>query len=178
MNWRYLLLFRWAVWQVFGAALLAFAWQRGMIGAYVLSDPSYISQLVGAVFLVGVAASGRAAWLVSTTLNLAKTNPFAGTAKGLIATKSAVATVAYYSGAVALIGLIGTIYGLSLMLEAMGAVFGGAADQAEAASKLSAGGMAALFPTLIGSIAALWLEHMAHIIDRARSKLVATVGGE
>lgn len=172
MDWKFLLLFRWAVWQIFGLGLLAFAWQNGLVQKYAMSDP--LSMFGGGILLLGVFVSGRAALSISSALNKAKSSPFSINALRVkLSTASALNEVSYYRNAAMLLGLIGTLYGFSIVLDVLPAIQGGGD-----AGGLSAGAKVAIYPTLVGALVAVWLGHMRLMLGKARTKLLIAIGEE
>lgn len=176
-DWSHLLIFRWAAWQILGVALFVVAWMSGLVHEYVLSDVSGISVIVCGVFLYALFVSGRASWAISGTLNEVKNSKFVSGKfrhRADLASESVLDTVSHYSEQCMMLGLIGTFYGFGVMLHALPVLFG--SDQAAAASGLSNGAGAALYPSMIGCVASIWLGEIRQLLSKARVKLLTAMG--
>jgi len=199
------LLYKWLVINSFAALLVYVAWLRDWIDLVIDSDASYLSIVIGVVFLVfwmtssshilavnreiGLfarhATSGAAADYFAR-LRLKGTN-FAGERidQGVLASTlrarlfMPIQIVAYVSNVLILLGLIGTVVGFVIAVNGLGDSIAGGTNIERVQGVLGqiVNGMGvALFTTLVGTIlGGLWLQIHYQMLSRAVGGLMVDV---
>jgi biopolymer transport protein ExbB/TolQ len=181
------LFWAWAV--LFGVALFAAWWLqvRGLWRALIEGDPSGISIAIVALSLVVTLWCGQRAWQLQR--QAATGSPWrAHYAQALAQTPDQAAAIlsehshgphetAWWFAASAIkLGLLGTVVGFIFMASRIGAMPGFDVDQIQALLKQMTGGMAiALYTTLVGLVANLWLGLQLLLIDRTADRIVADI---
>lgn len=121
-----------------GAAAFGAAWLQGWANVPFQQDQTWISTGIAVVFLIGLVQAWRGRWR----------------------------TVRWTEEALVMLGLIGTVIGMSIALASLDA---SAADDVEAAramiNAVALGFGTALYTTLVGAVGALWLYWLEHLFD-------------
>lgn len=193
---HFLLLLRFSLLNLLGVALLGAAYLHGLIGLVVQADRTYLSAVISAVFLGGLALCARRIWQTSRELNalkafdplersrvtdyLAQIRGRNGESRGIIATAlrlklvQRIAIVRHVAGSLVLLGLIGTVIGFIIALS------GVKPEQASDVSAISpmvstliAGMSTALYTTLVGSVLNVWLMINYQLLAGGTAKLIA-----
>ncbi len=168
----HLLLYRFAIVNVVGAALLGFAGARGWIDRLVASDSTGLVFVIFGVFAVGLALCGYKLFRTSGEIDRLKgggaasrlARAHAGGSPALMAEAlkarlfSRIAVIRQFAAALVVLGLIGTVAGFIIALSGVSAENAG--DLAAVRPMLSTliGGMSvALYTTLEGAVLGLWL---------------------
>lgn len=175
--YRWLLVLRFFLVNLVGAALLMAAWVQGWVGQILDVDQTHVCKLIFALFVIGMVWSAQRVAMISRELN-ALDGIGSGRAIMLLRdlrgrdghTRTAligalrlriahrIAPVRHMAAALVLIGLIGTIIGFVVALS--GVDRNAIEDPAAIApmiATLLAGMSMALFKTLVGSILNVWL---------------------
>jgi biopolymer transport protein ExbB/TolQ len=179
----------WAV--LFGVMLFAAWWlhARGLWRALVEGDPSGISVAIALLSLVVTLWCGRRAWQLQR--QAANGSPWRATyARALAQSPGQAAallsehshgpheTAWWFAASAIKLGLLGTVVGFIVMASRIGAMPGFDVDQIQALLKQMTAGMAiALYTTLVGLIANLWLGLQLLLIDRTADRIVADIVG-
>lgn len=169
----HLLLYRFAIVNVVGAALLGFAGARGWIDRLVAADSTGLVFVIFGVFAVGLALCGYKLFRTSGEIDRLKGGgaaasrlapAHAGVSPELMAEAlkaklfSRIAVIRQFAAALVVLGLIGTVAGFIIALSGVSAEDAG--DLAAVRPMLSTliGGMSvALYTTLEGAVLGLWL---------------------
>ena len=197
---KYLLMLRFALFNLVAFALLGMGWSQGWIDQVVRADQTGLSVAIFAVFAVGLGLSATKVWRVSAELNcLRDATACKGTwaksylreirgrsagSRAIIASAlratvfGRIAVVRTIANSLVLLGLIGTVLGFIIALSGV---------DPEAASDVSAvspmvsrllGGMSvALYTTLVGAVLNLWLVVNYHLLSAGTVVLVAKLIG-
>ena len=182
----YLLVLRYAVFNLVGVALLAAAWLEGWVAKVVAADITGISLVIAAVFAVG--------WLLCTVrlvacgreLEAALGNPGEGTrarwyaalvaaapgpARGPLADclrsrlYARIASVRTIANALVVLGLIGTVIGFIIALSGIDpAAVADVGAIGPMVSTLIQGMAVALYTTLVGAVFHVWLTVDYHLL--------------
>lgn len=179
-RYQFLLLFRFALVNVAGAALLAVAFIKGWAGTILAADSTNLSLVIFALFLGGLAICGGKIWQTSRELNLVRSQhrakssrvaSFLATIEGRDANSRAtsaailrlklssrIAVVRHAAGSLVLLGLIGTVIGFIIALSGVNPeVVSDISAVGPIVSNLIQGMSVALYTTLIGAILNIWL---------------------
>lgn len=176
----YLLLLRFALLNVFGAALLGVAWLNGLLTPVFAADSTGIVLLIAVTFLAGLALCARRVLQTSIELNAVRSNlpgrdsrvgahlhraqatdaqgrgNLAAALKLKLATR--IAPVRHIANSLVLLGLIGTVLGFIIALSGvdpdLAADIGAVGPMV---STLIEGMAVALYTTLAGSVLSIWL---------------------
>ena len=176
----YLLLLRFALFNLCALAVLAVGWANGLIATVVTADTTHIVVLIAAAFLGGLALCARRIWQTSVELNAVRSgfpkrgsrvaayleqtassdgqgrSNLAATLKLKLATR--IAPVRHIANALVLLGLIGTVLGFIIALSGvdpdLAADIGAVGPMV---SKLIEGMAVALYTTLTGAVLSIWL---------------------
>ncbi len=192
---RQLLMLRFLLVNLVGAALLLAVWQQGWIGRIVSADESRIVLVIAALFLAGFAWSLRRAAELAFELDQARCRrPRPGSraarflrlagevppsARGGIETAlrlelaASIAPVRHLGGVLVLLGLIGTVLGFVIALSGVDPA--AAADVSAIApmvSSLVAGLGVALYTTLVGAVLNLWLMTNYRLLEGGATRLL------
>lgn len=180
----------WAV----GAGLALFvAWWlqwHGLWRQLVEGDPSGISVLIVVLAAVAVGWCGVRAWALQAQAQpdsqwrRQAAREYAGApevAAQLIAERchGPHETAWWFAAAAIKLGLLGTVVGFIVMAAQIGKLPGFELDQVQTLLKQMTGGMAiALYTTLVGLIAHLWLSLQLLLLDRVADRLAADLLAE
>lgn len=194
-KYHHLLLFRFALINMVGFALLGVAYNHGLIDLVIEADKTYLSVLITAVFLWGLSFCGYKVWQTSKELNkitsnkldlssytlkrLAKLDKLRRGGRSILVSAirleltQRIAAVKHIAGSLVLLGLIGTVVGFIIALS--GVDPDKAADVANITpmiSMLISGMSTALYTTLVGAIFNVWLMTNYYILVSGTVKLV------
>jgi hypothetical protein len=174
-----------------GVALFAAWWlqARGLWRALLEGDPSGISMAIVALAVVVTLWCGRRAWQLQA--QAAASSPWRRAYEGARAhaPEQAAALLAehshgphetawWFAASAIKLGLLGTVVGFIVMASRIGAMPGFDVDQIQALLKQMMAGMAiALYTTLVGLTANLWLGLQLLLLDRAADRIVADIVG-
>jgi hypothetical protein len=177
----------WAV--LAGVALFAAWWlqARGLWRALVEGDPSGISVAIVALSVVVTLWCGRRAWQLQSQAasssawrraydNVRTRSPEQAAALLSEHSHGPHETAWWFAASAIKLGLLGTVVGFIVMASRIGAMPGFDVDQIQALLKQMTAGMAiALYTTLVGLIANLWLGLQLLLLDRAADRIVADI---
>ena len=195
---KYLLLLRFALFNMLAFALLGAAYVQGWVGAVLAADRSYLCLAIFAVFLGGMGVCAWRIWQTSRDLNqvkaldpltssltadyTAKLRGRAGDSRSILAStlrlklSQRISLVRHVAGSLVLLGLIGTVIGFIIALSGV--------DPAQAAdvksiapmvSTMIEGMSTALFTTLVGSVLNLWLMVNYRLLYGGTVKLISAL---
>ena len=170
---RYLLLYRFLIVNIVGAALLGLAGAQGWIARIAEADPTGLVFVIFGVFAVGLALCGYRLFKTSAALNRLEegetvdlpadwTSPSVCPELMAEALKarlfSRIAVVRQIAAALVVLGLIGTVAGFIIALSGVSAEEAGTLAAVQPMiSTLISGMSVALYTTLEGAILGLWL---------------------
>jgi MotA/TolQ/ExbB proton channel family len=193
---RFVLVLRAALVNALALGLAAVAWLHGLVGPIFATDTTYISHLIVAVFLVGLATCLRRIVQVSGELNEVKERrPSAGSRAGQFLAQarvadsqgraslagalrlklsSRIAGVRQFANNLVLLGLIGTVVGFIIALSGVDpGTVGDASAIAPMVSSLIEGMGVALYTTLVGSVLNIWLMLNCRLLEGGAVHLLA-----
>ncbi len=84
-------------------------------------------------------------------------------------------SIAYYLARLAAIGFIGTLVGIAITLKVFDIPLTDPAQMLGLINKVSPGLRIAVYPALLGGIAALWLDFLFEVLDDGTQKLISWV---
>jgi hypothetical protein len=196
--YHYLLVLRFALINLVGAALLGAAYVQGLVDMVLIADKTYISAVIFAVFVCGLALCGQRVWQTSQELNQVKSfdplvpsraseylallrgrgadthSIFAASLRLKLSQR--VAVVRQIAGSLVLLGLIGTVVGFIIALSG---VHPETASDVKAitpmVSTLIAGMSTALYTTLVGSVLNVWLMINYQLLAGGTVKLITSL---
>lgn len=196
--YRYLLLLRFTVLNLFGFGLLGAAYAHGMVAEALTADRTYLSLVIFLVFLAGLGLSAYKVWQTSHELNSVRDfesgadtpaarylSPMVGSdadsranlvgaLRMNIAHRTAV--VRHIANSLVLLGLIGTVVGFII---ALGGVDPEHASDVRAiapmVSTLIQGMSTALYTTLIGAVLNVWLMANHQVLAGGTVKLITSL---
>lgn len=196
--YRYLLLLRFTLLNLFGFGLLGAAYAHGLVAMALTADRTYLSLVIFLVFLVGFGLSAFKIWQTSHELNSVRDfesgadSPAArylfpmasadadsranlvGALRMKIAHRTAV--VRHIANSLVLLGLIGTVVGFII---ALGGVDPAHASDVKAiapmVSTLIQGMSTALYTTLIGAVLNVWLMANHQVLAGGTVKLITSL---
>jgi hypothetical protein len=176
----YLLIFRFALFNVCAFAVLAVAWLNGLVASVVAADTTHIVVLIALTFLAGLALCARRIWQTSIELNAVRSgfpkrgsrvaryleqtansdgqgrSNLAAALKLKLATR--IAPVRHIANALVMLGLIGTVLGFIIALSGVDPdLAGDVGAVGPMVSKLIEGMAVALYTTLTGAVLSIWL---------------------
>ncbi len=196
--YRYLLVLRFSLLNLFGFGLLGAAYAQGLVAQALSADRTYLSLVIFLVFMVGFGLSAFRVWQTSHELNSVRDfesgadSPAArylapmvdgdadsranlvGALRMKIAYRTAV--VRQIANSLVLLGLIGTVVGFIIAL--------GGVDPAHASdvksiapmvSTLIQGMSTALYTTLIGAVLNVWLMANHQVLVGGTVKLITAL---
>lgn len=143
-TWRDRLLLRWIVFNVIGVMCLGYAWYAGLAPKFLLGDTSGVSFAICAVALWSILAGGLRVIETSRDMNSSDRLQKASSSYEL---KSEIRRSAFRIGiqVCEYLGVVGTVYGLVQAIAS------------HDAASIRAGVAIALYPTLIATVAVIWL---------------------
>ena len=171
---RYLLLYRFLIVNIVGAALLGLAGAQGWIARIAEADPTGLVFVIFGVFAVGLALCGYRLFKTSAALNRLEEGgtadlPDDWTARAPVRPElmaealkarlfSRIAVVRQIAAALVVLGLIGTVAGFIIALSGVSAEDAGTLAAVQPMiSTLISGMSVALYTTLEGAVLGLWL---------------------
>ncbi len=196
--YRYLLLLRFTLLNLFGFGLLGAAYAQGLVSDALAADRTYLSLVIFLVFLAGLGLSAFKVWQTSHELNSVRDfesgadTPAArylapmvggnadsranlvGALRMKIAHRTAI--VRHIANSLVLLGLIGTVVGFIIALGGVDPEH--AADVkaiAPMVSTLIQGMSTALYTTLVGSVLNVWLMANHQILAGGTVKLITAL---
>ena len=197
-RYKYLLLFRFAVINLVGAALLGGAYFQGWIALVLGADATHLSVAIFGVFVAGLAVCADKVWRTSHELNLVRSpRPTASSrvarylrevdgrgadSRAISAAAlrlklfSRIAVVRHTATGLVFLGLIGTVVGFIIALS--GIEPDAAADPSAIGpmvSTLIQGMSVALYTTLVGAVFNVWLMVNFHVLATGTVNLVTAV---
>lgn len=168
-----LLIYRLVIWNMIGAAIIAWAYMQGHLALLFTGDAAIFGAILIAVFLAGLASLFTRAWKVSKALNDVKTtyggSPAFFTERAKNHQKFVIKNshVGYTGVVLATIGLIGNLTGMVM------AVHGFSSADAQASADRMAMGMEVAFNvTLISLSLALWIGVGYQMLRTATALLI------
>ena len=196
--YRYLLLLRFTLLNLFGFGLLGAAYAQGLVSDALAADRTYLSLVIFLVFMAGLGLSAFKVWQTSHELNSVRDfesgadtpaarylAPMAGgdadsraNLVGALRMKIAhrTAIVRHIANSLVLLGLIGTVVGFII---ALGGVDPEHASDVKAiapmVSTLIRGMSTALYTTLVGSVLNVWLMANHQILAGGTVKLITAL---
>jgi hypothetical protein len=194
----YLLLFRFALINLAGIALMAAAYMQGWIDLVREADPTHQCTAIFAVFLAGLFICTTQIIRISAELNQAHAaHPLpksragryfaqiaarGGESRAMLASAlkaklmARTAIVRHIAGTLVILGLIGTVVGFIISLSGVNPE--GVADAKSISpmiSKLILGMSVALYTTLVGAILNVWLMVCYHVLVSGTMRLVTAI---
>ncbi|MFQ5545044.1 MAG: MotA/TolQ/ExbB proton channel family protein [Acidiferrobacterales bacterium] len=196
--YRYLLMLRFVLLNLAAFALLGVAYVHGFVDMVVAADRTYLSVVIGLVFLVGLGLCGRKIWQTSRELNRARQpDAFArsnvvrdlerlrtrdpesrgnliGAARLTLSHR--ISIVRHIANSLVLLGLIGTVLGFIIALSGVDAERATDIDAiTPMISTLISGMSTALYTTLVGAILNVWLMANHQLLTGGTVKLIASL---
>ncbi len=197
-SYRYLLLLRFAVFNVAAFALAGAAYAEGLVDKALAADTTGITVGIILIFLAGLVVCTVKVWRISTELNCVRdfdpgrqswaaqylaeiqdrdagSRSIAGAALR-VKLASRVAVVRQMAGSLVILGLIGTVVGFVVALSGI--------DPAKASdvsmispmvAELIRGMSIALYTTLVGAVLNLWLMVNYHMLHGGAIRLTTSV---
>lgn len=195
---KYLLLLRFALVNIVGAALLGAAWITGYVGQVYAGDKTMISLAIFIVFIGGLGLCGYRVFQTSHELNAVRDfNPLVPSlaamhlarlrgqnnegrslAAGSLRLKLShrIAVVKHVAGALVLLGLIGTVVGFIIALSGVDPEKASDFDSiSPMVSTLIQGMSTALYTTLVGAVLNLWLMINYRMLATGTVKLITSI---
>jgi hypothetical protein len=196
--YRYVLLLRFTLLNLFGFGLLGAAYAQGLVTEALTADHTYLSLVIFLVFLVGLGLSAFKVWQTSHELNSVRDfesgadtpaarylTPMVGSDAdsranlvGALRMKIAhrTAVVRHIANSLVLLGLIGTVVGFIIALGGVDPEH--ASDVRSIApmvSNLIQGMSTALYTTLIGAVLNVWLMANHQVLAGGTVKLITSL---
>lgn len=191
---RYLLAFRFALFNLAAFALLGAAHLQGWLAIVLEGDSTGLSVAIAVVFFGGLAICARKIWRISVELNHVRdfdpraiswaarylaevagreAGSRAITASALrVRLANRIAVVRHVANALVLLGLIGTVIGFVIALSGVDADNAGdVRNITPMVTQLLRGMSVALYTTLVGAVLSLWLTVNYHILAGGTVKL-------
>ncbi len=195
---RSLLLLRFILLNLFAFSLLGVAWSQGYIAKVVEADKSYLSVVIFAVFLVGLAIAARKIWQTNREIDAihspqgirsALVSHLVSSMQGSNADTRAnlsssmrmriahrISVVRHLANTLVLLGLIGTVLGFIIALSGVNPeTVSDINAVAPMVSTLINGMSTALYTTLIGSILNVWLMANYQILTGGTVQLIGSL---
>jgi len=196
--YRFVLLLRFALINLFGFGLLGAAYAQGMVDRVMEADRTYLSLVIFLVFLVGLALCATRIWRTSHELNsvrgydahpdspasrylaplIGRDAESRGNLVGALRMKIAhrTAVVRHVANSLVLLGLIGTVLGFIIALSGVDPEI---ASDVRAitpmVSKLIQGMSTALYTTLVGAVMNVWLMINHQVLASGTVKLITAI---
>lgn len=158
------LIYRLAIVNTVGAVLAYAAHASGMIAPIIRTDASYLSLVIVALFIAGLASTFTRAVKVGAAMNAAKTGDADVAKVAKMAAKNE--HIGDVSNWLMTLGLLGTVIGFMM---AMGGIEAGNTEG------LIAGLHTAIGTTVVGAVLSLWTEVNRRMLDTATACLVEDV---
>ena len=197
-RYRYLLMFRFAVVNLFATALLGAAYVQGYVDMVIAADPSNFCVAIFLVFLGGLGLAGWKVFETSWELNqvrefnplvpsrasryLAEIRGRSAESRSLAAAalklklSGRVAVVRQIGNSLVMLGLIGTVIGFIIALSGVDPSLAGDVDSiSPMVSTLIAGMSVALYTTLVGSVLSLWMTVNYQILATGTISLITGI---
>jgi uncharacterized membrane protein (DUF485 family) len=196
--YRYLMIMRFIVINLVGAALLTAAWMQGWIGVVLNGDVTKLALVIVAVFLAGLVICGMKVLQASAELDQIKApadfpDARAGRYLAAIAGRdghsrsitasalklklsSRIAVVRHIANSLVFLGLIGTVIGFMIALSGVNPE--DAADISAIGpmvSTLISGMSVALTTTLVGAVLNVWLMINYRLLESGTLRLFTTI---
>lgn len=197
-SYRYLLLLRFAVFNLVAGALLGAAWLKGWVGLVVGGDTTQLVLVITLVFLFGVVNCARKVYVTSVELNQAnepQPDPSSRAARYLatavgrdghgralaasalkLKLGARIGSVRHTANSLVFLGLIGTVIGFIIALSGVDPE---SAADVEAigpmVSTLISGMSVALHTTLVGAILNVWLMIDYRLLEGGTIRLVTAI---
>jgi hypothetical protein len=196
--YRYLLLLRFTLLNLFGFGLLGAAYAQGLVAQALTADRTYLSLVIFLVFLVGLSLSVFKIWQTSHELNSVRDfeagadSPAArylapmvdgdadsranlvGALRMKIAHRTAV--IRHIANSLVLLGLIGTVVGFIIALGGVDPEHASDVKSiAPMVSTLIQGMSTALYTTLIGAVLNVWLMANHQVLAGGTVKLITAL---
>lgn len=196
--YAYLLLARFALVNLVGAALTAALYFQGWIDVINAGDPTHQCAMIAAVFLVGLVVCTMRIWRVSQELNevstavpaprsragqyLALIRGRSGESRSMLASvlrtklMARMTAVRNIAGTLVLLGLVGTVIGFIMSLSGVRPeVASDAKAIAPMVTDLITGMSVALYTTLVGGVLNIWLMVNYHVLASGTTHLVTAI---
>ena len=192
---RYLLAFRFALFNLAAFALVGAAHLQGWLAGVLEADGTGLSVAIAAVFLGGLAICTRKIWQISVELNsvrnfdprsrswaaryLAEVSGREAGSRAITASAlrvrlaNRISVVRHIANSLVLLGLIGTVIGFVIALSGVDAnTAGDVRNITPMVTQLLRGMSVALYTTLVGAVLNLWLTVNYHILAGGTVKLL------
>ena len=198
MNFKYLLLLRFALVNLVGVIFLLVLYSQGYIQKAINADITNVIFLIFVLFLIGFLISTLRTFWISKQLNYAESNSknensissdylkkikdldassrsnLASSMRIKLATK--INFVKFIANTLVIIGLIGTVIGFIIALSGVdGSVSSNPEEISKMITTLIQGMSVALYTTLAGSICSVWLNICYQILSSGTNKLLAKI---
>ncbi len=177
-----LLFARWLAFNVMGFAALMVAWHQGWLAMVIAADITGIVWLIAALFLWGLGVCGWRTAQVSREIDFIKERP--GRMKPIgdtlkvyeLRLAARILVIRRIASTLVMLGLIGTVVGFIIALSGVSPdVVGNPAAVGPMVANLITGLGIALYTTLVGAVAHLWLMATYHMLRRGTATLLAAV---
>lgn len=165
-----LLLYRLAILNLCGFAVVVWAWQQGYVEA-VFDEETRITLIIAGLFIVGLGSAWVRAIKVSRLMNQVKRGD-ALTVEGPKLLEKGAHLDDIVNWLVTL-GLLGTVIGFAIALSGIDAAsLASASGVQKVSGQLMAGMRVAIMTTIVGAICGLWLDINRRMIRTATVSLV------
>ena len=195
MNFKYLLLLRFALVNLVGVIFLLASYSQGYIQKAINADITNVILLIFVLFLIGFLISTLRTFWISKQINYAEANSknensisseYLKNIKGLDASSRSnlassmrikLATkinfIKFIANTLVILGLIGTVIGFIIALSGVdGSVSSNPEEISKMITTLIQGMSVALYTTLAGSICSVWLNICYQILSSGANKLL------
>lgn len=195
---RYLLLMRFAVFNLVALALLGAAWLKGWVGIVMQADTTQLVLIITLVFAYGLVSCAHKVLITSVEINEARDparHPGSRAARYLESIRggdgqtralcasalklklaSRIASIRHLANSLVLLGLIGTVIGFIVALSGVDAQ--AAADVASIGPMVTiliSGMSIALHTTLVGAVLNIWLMINYRLLESGTVTLVTAI---
>jgi len=197
-RYRFVLLLRFSLLNLFGFSLLAAAYAQGLVTQALTADGTHISLVIFLAFLLGLVLCGSRIWQTSRELNSARRfdaspdsptvrylAPMIGSAAqsrgnlvGALRMKIAyrTAVVRHIASSLVLLGLIGTVVGFIIAMSGVDPQTASNVNNiTPMVATLIQGMSTALYTTLIGSVLNVWLMANHQLLAGGTVKLITAL---
>ena len=198
MNFKYLLLLRFALVNLVGVIFLLASYSQGYIQKAINADITNVILLIFVLFLIGFLISTLRTFWISKQINYAEANSknensisseYLKNIKGLDASSRSnlassmrikLATkinfIKFIANTLVILGLIGTVIGFIIALSGVdGSVSSNPEEISKMITTLIQGMSVALYTTLAGSICSVWLNICYQILSSGANKLLSKI---